>query len=208
MGDNSTPPEQYEVGVWENQQLYFRQRGSQAQDWYVDLAAISVNSTLDTMYNSAYATYRLANGKVQRTAVSDDDTSQTQYGITRRVGVRTNESDSASATTWRDARLERTKDITPRARVIINRWVQSASGARVPAYQARSGDTLTIRGLPVTGSSLVDKIRKFTIARTSYEVDTGIMTITPELDLPDLPNMVARLAADAGPGGGPGFDRP
>jgi hypothetical protein len=212
MGDDSSPPEPYEVGVWEGQKLHFRQRGSQAQDWYVDAGDISVDSTLDTMINSAYATYRTAGGLTQRTAVANDTESQSKYGIIRRGYTRSGSTDGTEATTWRDTYIERRKDITPRSQLQIHRWIYTASGARVPAYHVRSGDNITIRNLPVTGGSLVDKIRKFTIARTSYDIDNAILTPYPELETPALDFMVAKLSAAIPPKGtrgqGEGFNYP
>jgi hypothetical protein len=196
LGDDSTPPELYEVGVWEDQVLYFRQRGSAAQDWYINAADISIDSTLDTLFNSSYATYRDERGRTRRTATSDDDPSIDKYGLTRRFAARTSLSlavtDTTLAQNIRDTMIERGKEITPRARLQVYGRIFDSSGSAYPAYHCRSGDTVSIRNLPISGGSTVDKIRKFTVNRTSFDVASRTMTITPELDFSDLGLMVAK----------------
>jgi hypothetical protein len=68
----------------------------------------------------------------------------------------------------------------------------------MPANRVRAGDTITIRNLPVTGSTLIDKIRRFTIAKTSFSVDDEILTLTPELETPSLEFLVAKTSAALG----------
>jgi hypothetical protein len=197
IGDDQTPPNYYEWGVWENQQLHFRQRGSVAQEWYIDLGEFSIDSTIDTMRNSAYGLYTNKANKAKRTDVGDDSASQSKYGVIRRGHTRASDTTINSVTeTYRDALLEDLKDITPRAQIVVDK-IFTSSGAVAPVWLARAGDNVTIRNLPPTGGSL-DKIRHFRIHRTRLDCDTGILTIIPELEPPSLVDMVAASAKVTG----------
>ena len=189
-GDDSSPAEVYEVGVWEGQQLHFRQQGSQAQEWYIDLGDFRIDSTLDTMYNEVYATYRRVDGLTLRSDMATDSASVSKYNIKRRKQAASRLEFYFPAADYRNAVLEETKDITPRARIVTDK-IYTSSGALAPIYLCRAGDNCTIRNLPVTGGSAVDKIRRFRIHRTRLDCDTGLLEITPELEPPSLVDLVA-----------------
>jgi hypothetical protein len=195
LGDDSTPPVRYEPRVWEGQRLQFKVVGS-GQDYYVDAAAILVDGTADTLYNDAYTLYRDVRGREIRTATNPDTASVSKYGVTRRQMVNLT-GDATFSQSYRDAQIEASKDIVPRASVESDRFY-TAAGAAVPKYMIRSGDTLTIRNLPAGSGGVVDNIRSFYIARTRYDVERNILSVTPgaALGLPDLGTMVAANAAD------------
>jgi len=190
VGDNSTPPDLWEWGVWEGQKLHLRQRGSAGQTWYTDVASVNIDSTIDTLVNSAYALYKDEEGYQRRTADNTDVASVAKYGITRYQAVQTPTTDITEAGIWRDAKLNSSKDITPRARVVCE-GIYTASGARVPNFIPRSGDTLVLRNLPPTGSETIDKIRSFRISNTRYYIDTDVLEPTPEDPLNSLEILVA-----------------
>ena len=71
------------------------------------------------------------------------------------------------------------------------RGLYNASGGRVPLWMMRAGDTLTIRNLPPGAGTAIDKIRKFRVKRTTYDVDNDVLTPEPELEAPSLEFLVA-----------------
>lgn len=191
LGDNATPPNRWEVGVDDEQRLFFRIRGSNGQDWYVNAEQLDVNRTLDNLYNAVYATYQDANRRTLRTAVNTDSNSVSANDITRQDVVKANTTIIEQAQIHRDTRLEDTKDITPTAKIGSVKRLLTASGAQVPAWMARPGSTLTIRNLP-PGSGTLDKIRTFVIARTSYNVDADEVEPIPGAEPPELEFLIAR----------------
>lgn len=198
LGDNASPPNRWEVGVFEGQRLYFRVRGSAAQQWYVDVADVpQVQRTLELLNNSVYGIYEEAGGRTLRTAANANADSVLRYGITRRTSVKVDTTLAAQAQFVRDMTLTDTKDITPRAQITVTA-VYTASGARVPLWMVRSGDRVTIRNLPPTLSTSVDKIRTFVIAETSYSVDERTLSITPEAPLPTVDWLLSRQAKGFG----------
>ena len=58
LGDDQTPPRQWEVGVWENRLLHLRVRGSAGRAWYVDAGSLDVERSLATLSNAAYGVYQ------------------------------------------------------------------------------------------------------------------------------------------------------
>lgn len=193
LGDNQTTPRQWEVGVFEGRMLHFRPRGGAAQAWYVDVTDLEVARSLEDMSNSVYATYSDASGQTLRTTAGSDSTSIARYGLTRRSGINVNTTSSTQAGVQRDAQLADHKDPLPRATVRFDA-VYDAVGGRWPLWMVRSGDSVTIRNLPPTISSSIDRVRTFRISHTNYTPVTKKLEIELEMPLPHLATMLARLA--------------
>lgn len=189
VGDNQTPPRQWETGVWENQRLYFRPRSSQARQWYVDLVGLDVERTLEALRNSAYGVYQDANGRTLRTAVNADDDSVARYGLTRRAAVKAQTSSQTTAETVRDAYLEDYQTVTPRSQLVLS-GLFDAVGGRYPLWMARAGDTMTIRNLSPALGGEIDKLRTFRLKHKTYQVNRNLLVPVPEFELPSLEVMV------------------
>lgn len=192
LGDNQTPPRMWEVGVYEDRQLFFRPQGG-GRAWYVDATDLSVARTLEQLYNSVRAAYQDANGRTQRTTSTSDTASIAKAGLLRAAAVASSTTSATQAGVERDAALQDHKDPLPRASIAFDA-VYDASGGRYPLWLVRSGDTITIRNLPPTLSTSVDRIRTFRITHTSYDVFSGVLTVEPELPPPTLEVMLARRA--------------
>lgn len=193
LGDNQTPPRQWEVGVFDNRLLHFRPRGSVGRAWFVDVSALEVERTIEALRNSVYGVYRDESKRTQRTAASTDTESVQRYGVTRRQALAVETTSATQAGTHRDAALQDGKDPTPRSALKFGQ-LYDALGSRWPAWLARSGDTITIRNLPPTLSAAIDRVRTFRIAETTYTAETDTLEVTPESPLPRLEVMVAREA--------------
>lgn len=197
LGDDQDPPRRWEVGVWENQAVHFRPRGSAGQSWSVDSERLVVDGTLAQLFNSAYGVYQDASNRTLRTAVSDDDASQARYGLVRRAAVAARTTSSTQAGVHRDAFLADRSDLTPRGDVEVD-LLMDATGAIYPKWMARSGDTFTLRNLPPVLSESIDKIRTFLLAETAYDVDNDVIKPVPESPIPSLELLVARRAEGVG----------
>lgn len=179
LGDSQTTPRLWEAGVWENRILHFRPRGDAARKWAVDVAAADIERTLETLYNSVYAVYQDGGNQRAVTATSSDSTSIARYGLTRRAAVSLQAIDSTLAGKVRDAYLSDHKDPPVRAGVGFRR-LYDQFGTLWPAYAARSGDQVTIRNLPPTATSDIDRIRTFRLKETDYDADIDWMSAVPE----------------------------
>lgn len=186
IGDDQTPPRRWEVGVWEGRRLHLRPRGQYGRTWYVDIADLTLERTLDSLTNSAYALYSSGG---RRTATVDDSDSVAVNGLTRRGYVRAETSSATLAETQRDAFLDDAAGGRPRAE-IATRGIYDASGARWPRWAARAHDTVVVRNLPPDLGEL-DHVRRFTLAGTRYEVDGDRLTLIPA-ELPSLAFLVAQ----------------
>ena len=185
LGDNHTPPEQWEVGVWENRLLHLRARGAEARAWYVDVGALDVQRSLTTLANSVYGVYQDASNRIVRTDIATDDGSISRYAVTRRAALGVQTTSATQAGVQRDAFLADHAEPPPRANIVIPA-LYDAAGGRYPLWLARSGDTITIRNLPPTLSLDVDRIRTFRISETAYSCDTDVLSVTPELPSADV----------------------
>lgn len=213
LGDSSG--DIFEAGVWENQQLHFRPKGSNARAWYVDVSSLEVERTIDQLINAAYGVYQEQSGRNLRTDVATNSFSVSRYGITRRGPVRASatidpsvDTESADAELIRDTYLADKSNPPPRS-VLVFSEVFDASGTRWPLWAVRSGDTITARNLSPVLSTDIDRIRTFRIAETDYDADANKLSVVPESNLPTLDFLVARQAEGikAGRGLGGGFRR-
>lgn len=191
IGD--TAARAYEWGVWEGRQLHFRKRGSAGNQWHVDVTSLEFERSLREVYNSAYAVYSDANNATVRGATSSNVASVGRLGITRRKAVSAKTTSATQANTIRDTVLSDSADPMPRASIRFNQ-IFTASGAVVPSWRVRAGDTITIRNLPPTLAAITDRMRTFRISRTKYDAIAGVLTIEPESPLPRIETYLARQA--------------
>jgi hypothetical protein len=179
------------VGVWEDRRLHFRPKGSDGRTWFVEVDEAEIESTLETLYNSAYGQYQDANNRTLRTAVADDDDSQARYGIVRRQVVPVSTTSATQAGIQRDAALEDGRVIKPRSAVAFE-YLTDRAGAIYPKWLLRAGDTLVLANLPAAASEEIDRARTFLVAERSFDAITGEVQPVPEEPLASLDFLVAR----------------
>lgn len=196
LGDNQSPPRQWEWAVWENRQLVFQPRGATARTWYVDLAQPEIERSVNALANSVYADYQTASGRTLRTSPTSDAASIARYGVTRRTMLPVQSTSATQAAAQQAASLQDTKDPIPRVRLVVEA-VFDQNGARWPLTSVRANDTIVIRNLPPTLSTAIDRIRILRAIRTEYDLISGTLTIEPESPLPTLTTLLARAAAPA-----------
>lgn len=185
----------YEVGVWDDQRLHFRPRGSAGRDFYVDVTRIlNLQNSLANMYNSAYGRFRDANGRILRTAVANDSTSQNRFGIVRRGFVDAQTTSQTQAEAHRDAWLTDKKNYVVRAEIEFER-LEDENGGEHSLHEVRQGDTVTMRNLPPVLSPEIDNLRKFVVGETEFNVIANQMHATPREGVPTLVSLVARREA-------------
>jgi hypothetical protein len=192
LGDAESPPQQWEVGIWNGRTLHFRPRGDVGAAWSVGLVRHELENTINNLINSVYAVYQDVNRDTVRSSTQADDLSVGRYGITRRQALRVSTTQDTQAEAHRDARLQDGATIHPRSEVVPER-VTDDKGEIVEKWMPRSGDTVTIRNLPALAGPEIDRVRTFTVAETRYNVDAGIVELIPEQNLPALDVMIARV---------------
>lgn len=192
LGDSAG--QRYEWGVFEGRELYFRPVGSAARQWAIDAADLDIEQSLEGLINSTYGLYEDANGRKLRTAAQTNAQSIGRYGLTRQGYQEADTTSSATATTIAATATAATAAPIPRATVKVRRF-STLTGAPARGEWVRSGDTVTIRNLPPSTNTAVDRVRTFTVAQTSFTLDTGEVTIIPESPAPDLEFQIAQLLA-------------
>lgn len=189
LGD--TAGSAWEWGVYEGQIMHYRARGSAGRAWCVDATALEIERTIQSLTNSAYAVYNDANGRALRTAASTASDSIARYGLTRTGAVKVDTTSATQAGYTRDVALTDGKDPAPRIELEFDR-LYDATGGNWPLWSCRSGDTITIRNLPPSVSSAVDRIRTFRVSETDYDAMRDVLRVTPELPAPTLDVLVSR----------------
>lgn len=196
LGDNQATPREWEWAVWENRQLIFQPRGFSARTWYIDLAAPTIERSLNALANSVYADYQEPGGRTLRTTPSSDSASIARYGLARRIKIDVDSTSATQAGVQVAAALQDGKDPAPRAQ-ITTEAVFDQNGARWPLNMVRANDICVIRNLPPTLGTAIDRVRIFRVVRTTYDAMTDTLTLEPESPLPSLTALLARAAAPA-----------
>lgn len=187
-----------EWGVWEGRRLHFRPKGSAGRHWFVDVTQIlELQRSLENIRNSAYGVYRAVNGERQRTSVATNEDSVDRYGITRRGFVNVQTTSLTEAQTHRGVWLADRANLAVRARILFER-LYDAAGNETPLYALRAGDTITMRNLPPTLSTAVDRIRTFVVGETSYDAKADRIDIAPDDPVPTLVTLIAQQGAGLG----------
>jgi hypothetical protein len=192
MGDDSTPPQSYEAGIWEDGRVYFRPRiaaDARAGDgdhfvWHLLVDALEAERSISTLANSVYATYNDGG----RTARLPDADSVAITGVERDEVVNVSTSSAARAETIRAAKLVDSSDLESRAAIRIGA-VMDRFGTAVPYWEVRAGDVAYLTNLP-PGNQFLDGIRSFRIKTTEFNLATGELALTPS-ELPQLDVLLA-----------------
>lgn len=182
----------WEWGVYDQRVLYFRQRGTVGRAWYVDATELTLERSINNLYNSVYAIYTNGTNAASRTTIETNSDSVSRYGIFRQAFVNSKTLNSSMAEYQATTFLTDSKDATPRAQIAFSS-VYDASGGKWPLYMVRAGDTITIRNLPPTISTTVDKIRTFYVSRTEYSADSDTLSVEPTSYTPTIENQVSAL---------------
>lgn len=185
----------YETGVYEDRLLYFRERASAGLTWYVNARGIlEAQRSLERIANSAYATYK-GEGRTLRTAVADDDFSQSRLGLVRRDYVKAGTTSQTEAETHRDAMLSDRADDYPRISIEIER-LEDAAGGVWPLYHVRAGDTVVFRDLLPYALSPEGGLATFVVGETEYDADEpNRVSLLSREPVPTLAVLVAREKA-------------
>ena len=185
LGDNQTPPRYWEAGVYDDKVLHFRPRGDVARTWYVDVSALQLQRTLETLYNSAYGVYSDPANQRAVTSTASDQPSIDRYGLTRRAAVSVRTTETAVAEKTRDTFIEDRRNPPARAAITFDR-LYDAYGTQWPNWSPHNADTIVMRNLPPTASVDIDRIRSFRIGQTQYHAGSDTISVTPEARLPSL----------------------
>jgi hypothetical protein len=185
LGDDATTPRLWEWGVCEDQRLYYRPRGDAGRSWYTDVSRLQLDRTLETLWNSVYATYQGAAGQRILTATASDLFSQQRYGVVREIAIQAHTTSTTTPENIRDAFLDDRSIPSVRAQIDIP-VLYDVNGVMYPKWAARSGDNITIRNIPPTASIEIDLVRRFMLKETDYLIDSDTLKAVPEFMLPTL----------------------
>ena len=167
----------------ENRILFFRAQGLLALDWFADLDALNIQQTMETLTNEVYAIYKNTDGRTLRTDVATDVFSENRYGLTRIGAAADGGTDQTTAEATRDALAEAQSDSIPRGSFSFQRIFDS-SGAEYPLWMVRSGDTISLRNLTANSGDTIDRVTRFRVINTEYDVDNNILNVQPNFDIP------------------------
>lgn len=186
----------WEVGVWDERRLHFRQRGLYAQTWYVDAVEFNAQRSLSNVWNSVQTLYYTDAGETVRGTAVTNAASIARFNLTRqRIQRGVTQTGGAQAAATQDAMLNYYKQGAPRGNITFTR-VYSVLGTRVPLYWVRSGDTIKTRNILPTLSADIETVSSFRSGETEYDAPTNALTVTPEIlpppDAPQLKHVDAR----------------
>lgn len=177
--------------VWDGRRLTFAPATTGTQTYTVDASDITIEPSLDPVYNQVYATYQEASGRTRRTTAATNADSVRVRGVTRQQAVPASTTSAVGAETVRGVALGDTANPTPRLSIKFDR-LYTERGAPVPLWLLRAGDRLRVRNLQPSTGGLLEAARVITVARTTYDLATGGMAVEPANPLPELEALLAR----------------
>lgn len=162
---------------------------SSGRRWSVDASeSIALSQSMADAANRVYVQYRDRDSRAKRTTRATADTGR----VYRDRTYHDQTTSQAQAEAIRDALLVDSAQNHSRNSIVI-RSLYSTSGARVPIWSVRPGDVVTVRDISPTTDIDADNVRRFIVSETSYNVDTGEMTLTPALPVPTLVTLLASV---------------
>lgn len=182
-----------EVGIDVEKKLYFRPKGNIAQTYYVDITDIDTIISLENVYNSIYGISRDKHGRKIRSASNVDSNSVNQFGLTRVDFVDANSTSSQQALLQRDTKLADEKNAQAKASITFTR-IYNDHGGEEHISKVNPGDIFIIRNYPFSliTTSVIDKIKSFTLLEVNYDVLSGTLAVTPEDFIPTLDLMLRK----------------
>ena len=185
----------YECKVFDKQLVRFNRKGKYARTWLVDVASVYLSRRLDTVHNQTRVRYTnvISESVDERTSYLTDNNSIDTFGVTRQASIKADTNSSTTANIINAALLADGKDIRSIASISTDRVVDQ-NGQRVSSIEVRSGDIITLIGIPV--KLLSDSTRSFVVGDTTYDMETGIISINPEQITPELEKVLAELLKD------------
>jgi hypothetical protein len=177
--------------------LFFRPEEDAAQHWYIDIAELDIQQSIEGLCNRVVARAQDASGRTIRTTSVTDLISLLRYGLTRAGTVDASTTNLSDALRVAETALAQTADPLPQASIRVEA-VYTANGSSAPLHLVRAGDLVTIRNLPPEAAVLLDRLATFRLAETTLDYDDGVLQMIPESPLPDYAHQQAAIqqAAD------------
>ena len=173
-----------QLSVWEDGKVRLQVAGKWVHKYFVWLEVPNIEGTVMGSVNDGYGRYdddgygrSLATGRVRHKPsilVGNNTTIQSHISTGGTV-----EDDAEDA---RDVLVGQGAIARPRAGLRVNR-VYDSSGARVPLWYVRGGDTVVVQNLVLFGGN---RVQEFTVFRASF--DGRLLTIEPERGANDFKN--------------------
>ncbi len=193
--------------IWEDRIPYMFPRSFSTIKWRVtigDFARFILKHRGAELWNSAYTVFGGA-----RTAITNNTDSQFKYGdgtndfIRRKVISEVGGVAGGAAQSRRDAWIEDHKEVLPRLeKMVLGPTVYDDSGVPTPSMWVRAGDVLRVRDLVPASAELDsvtrDGLRTYFIVKTVYEMDTGMMRITPDTEPAGMDEILGKTLKDGG----------
>lgn len=179
----------YEVGVDNGKRCYLRPKYSASRTWYVYVDELTLERSVESLYNSAYSRYQGSRNETLRTASATDSESATRYGVVRRQAITSDTQSAIIATAERDSAIANGKTVKPRAQFPISR-IFSQAGVPADPCEIKAGDLFILQNLPVTGE--LNTVAQLRLSRTEVDLVSGVLTVEPELPLPTVDVQLAR----------------
>ena len=200
LGYSDVALNKWYFAIWEDRLPYmFPRPTTTVVDWQVwrrnlEPGSARLRRSLSRLWNRTYGVY--TQGAGGRTIDYDDTDSQAEYGLTRTRAVFCRDVLVAIADNAAQAALQEGKRLQQASPFVITDKVYDAHNQAWPLWRVRAGDTIRIADLvPVSGSLAapeLDQLRTFYIVETSYDAQSGRLTITPDRPGSDLASILAR----------------
>lgn len=189
---------QWFFAIWEDRIPHFfpQPAASAGITWHVRLADLvpgsqgwKFNRSYREVVKNVYVTYSQDDWKETSTVATD---STYPYSVVRTKYISAGESTLAKANTMAQQEMETYKRARQNTSLVLH-TVRTKDGGTMPPYMVRAGHSIRIDDLfPDEDPDTFDGFKTFYIRETSYDAESGQLTINPDTPGSKLERMLAR----------------
>ena len=208
FGSSDATPEPMAFLIYEDGYANYRKLAD-GNTWYVDMSnltigqqAFNITSSLSDLYSKIAVIYSDSVGSRAVTPWIENDALYDKYGYYKEGLF----SISGASETLAELLSEMVAEIyaaqAQKSGILIDGYVQDKGGNRWPAWYVRAGDTIKLRNVLPQSVALtvdeIDRVETMYVQGTSYDADTGRLTITPSNMTKDVVDILMTLAGLSG----------
>ena len=208
FGSSDATPEPMAFLIYENGYAHYRKL-TDGNTWYVDPSnltigeqAMNITSSLSDLYSKTAVIYSDAVGSRSVTPWIENDALYDKFQYYKEGLF----SISGASETLAEILSEMVAEIygaqAQKSGILIDGYVQDKGGNLWPCWYVRAGDTIKLRNVLPQSVALtadeIDRVETMYIQGTSYDADTGRLTITPSNMTRDIVDILMTLAGLSG----------
>ena len=208
FGSSDANPEPMSFLIYEDGYARFRKMTS-GTTWYVDTSnmpmgqqAFNVTTSMRDLVSKIAVIYSDSVGSRSVTPWIENDALYNKYGYHKEALFSLSGAPEVLAEVLGEIVADIYKNPTQKSEIMVDGFVQDKGMNRWPAWYVRAGDTVILRNVIPQSVAIeqdtVDRVSTIYVQATSYDADTGRLTVTPSDRTKNVIDVIMTLAGLSG----------